>query len=299
MATGDKLSQYSVSLQEFFGQGIDKISIVSSALLAAISLFYVFSLGSYLQIIVYYFLWRVSYIKPFNEYIVSRYFDSIIISSLAIVWLVLSLNGKITRISVSSIFGILLVIGIVAHQPGLMTFLELATLPVIVFILFYQKRYRKRYQKSKERRRQHQRNEIVRSFNLSLTLNYLAIIAIILGIFSILISLSVILASQPISVENIFTTNRIPIDNYGYEVFIFFSAFSPLLLIVIFFCFPVKLLIKTVFQRILGFGKKWWFQSEELTPSEKPHTTKWRVLYPFALCPIFNIFGAHSTAIGS
>ena len=159
---------------------------------------------------------------------------------------------------------------------------------MIVFILLCQKRYRKWYQKSKERRRQHHRNDIGRSFNSSLTLNYLAIIAVILGIFSILISLSVISASQPISVENIFTTNRIPIDNYGYELFIFFSAFSPLLLIVIFLCFPVKLLLTTVFQRILGIGKNWWSQFEKLTPSEKPHTTKWRVLF-LSLFIIFSI----------
>ena len=288
METGGKLSHYSVSLKKFIGQGIDKISIISSALLAAISLFYVFSLGTYLQIIVYYFLWRVSYIKPFDEYIVSRYVDSIIINSLAIVWLILSLDGKITRISVSSIFGVLLVVGLVAQQPALMTFLELVTLPLIVFILLYKNRYRKRYRKIKDRKRQHQRKEMVENFNLNLTLNYLAIISVILGIFSILISLSVILASQPISVENIFTTKRIPIDNYGYEVFIFFSAFSPLLLIVIFFYFPVKLLIMTVFRRILGSSKKWWSQSEELTPSEKPHTTKWRVFF-LALFVLFSI----------
>src|ERR671914_493126 len=112
---GGRLAQYSVGLHNFLGQGFNKISIVSSALVAGISLFYVFSLGSYLQAIVYYFLLRVIYIKPSNDYLFGRYYDSIIISSLTVVWLALALDGKWARISASSAFGILLAIGIAAN----------------------------------------------------------------------------------------------------------------------------------------------------------------------------------------
>jgi hypothetical protein len=279
LAAGRRLAQYSVSLHEFLGYGINKISIVTSALLAAISLFYVFTLASHLQVNVYYFLLRWTYIKTSNEFIVTRYFDSIIISSLTVVWLVLALDGKLTRISVSFIFGIVLVMGIAANRPDLLSMLELATLPVIVFFLLCQKYYQQSYQK-RRRSKERQHNNVVRNFSLSLTLNYLIIIAIILGIYSILISLSVILTSQPIPVDEILTSKQIPVNNYGYEVFIFFSALSPLLLIVIYFCLPVKLLTKTIFQRIGRLDKKWWLRSnEQLVPSKEPHKKKTRALY--------------------
>ena len=286
MATGSKLAHYSVGLQEFLGHGVDKISIASSAILASISLFYVFSLGSYIQAIEYYFLLRVSYIRPSYDNIFSRYYDSVVISSLTVVWLILALKGKRARIFVSSVFGVLLAIGVATNQPGLMTFLELATLPLIVIILLYQTRYPKN--KGRRRQQQHQRKEFVLNFSLRLTLNYLAIIAIILGVYSILLSLSMIFIPQNISIDKILATNHFPIDNNGYEIFIFFSALSPLLLIVIFFCLPIKLLIKTFSKSILKVGRIWWSQSDELTLSKKLVRKKWRI-FCLLLLVLFSI----------
>ena len=134
-----KLADLSVKFSKFLGFGFPKISIVTSALLATISFFYIFTLGSYLQVTVYIFIRRVTYINPFNDYLFTRYFDSVIISSLAIIWLVLSLDGKLTRITVSAIYGILLVIAIVAKLPGLIALMELSTLPLIVFFLYLSK----------------------------------------------------------------------------------------------------------------------------------------------------------------
>jgi hypothetical protein len=134
LVTGSRLTQYSINFYEFLGHGICIISIVNSALLATISIFYVYTLGSNLPVIVYYFLTRFTYIKPFNEYLINRYFDSIIISALTLAWLVLSLNGKLTRTLVSSIFGILLAVAVIAGLDNLMSLVELATLPLIIFI---------------------------------------------------------------------------------------------------------------------------------------------------------------------
>jgi hypothetical protein len=278
------LGQYSVDLQRFLGQGAIKTSIASSAVLAVISVFYVFSIGSYIQATVYYFLLRVTYIKPSNDFIFGRSYDSIVISSLSVVWMVLALEGKFPRIFVSSIFGILLVAGAVSNHIGLLTFLELATLPLIVVILFCQ-RY---YHKSLAKKRKSQRKETVIRFRLRLTLNYLALIAIALGIYSILLSLSVIIIPQNIPVDKILETKHFPIDNNGYEIFIFFSALSPMLLIVIFFCLPIKLLIKSFFQRILKSGMIWWSRSDELAPSMKVKRNKWRIIC-LSLLVLFSI----------
>lgn len=201
MKASTQLANLSVKFSKFLGNGYPKISVITSAFLATISFIYVFTLGTYIQATVYIFLRRVTYINPFNDYLFSRYFDSVIISSLALLWLVLSLERKLTRITVSTVYAILLVIALAAKLQGLVALMELSTLPMIVFFLYYQKS-------------RHPREGIVRYFSLRLTLNYLVIIATITGVLSISISLSVIFISQ-----------HIPVDNYGYDVFLFFQAF--------------------------------------------------------------------------
>lgn len=261
MRASTQLADIFAKFSKFLGFGYSKISIITSALLATISFFYIFTLGIYMQATVYIFIRRVTYINPFNDYLISRYFDSVIISSLSLLWLVLSLDRKITRITVSTIYSILLVIALAAKLQGLIALMELSTLPMIVFFLYYQK----------SRRQPHTR--ILRYFSLRLTLNYIVIIASITGFLSILISLSVIFISQ-----------HIPIDNYGYDVFIFFSSFSPFLLIVIFFCYPARLLIKNTFIRMLELDSKWWLQTCELPLSaEEPGKKRSRNIRLFYL----------------
>ena len=90
----------------------------------------------------------------------------------------------------------------------------------------------------------------------------------------------------------IFISQHIPVDNYGYDVFIFFSSFSPFLLIVIFFCFPAKLLMRNIFIRMLRIDRKWWLQKCELSLSaEEPHkkrSRKTRLIY-LSLFVLFSI----------
>ena len=268
MVAGGRLAQYSISLHEFLGDGFSKISIVTSALLATISLFYVYALGSHLPIVVYYFLTRFTYIKPFSEYITTRYFDSMIIGGFTLLWLALSLNGKFTKIFVTSIFGIIFTVAMTANLTNLISVVELSTLPLVILILFCQRGARSLRGK-----------KVVRNHQLNLTLNYLALIAIFLGIYSIAISLSVILASQEFSVENVFTSKRIPVDNYGYEVFVLFSTLSPILLIVIFFGLPIKVLGKAILQKIPRSTRKNWSQTTELESSDEPRKKRLRVTY--------------------
>jgi hypothetical protein len=211
LTTRTRLTQYSIRLNGFFGFGVCRTSIITSALLATLSLFYVYTLGSHLPVIAYFFLTRFTYIKPFNDYIVNRNFGSVIVCAFTLVWLILSINRKPARTFVSSVFGVLLAIAISANNDALMSLLELATLPLVVFFLFLQMVNKKRPSM-----------RIVKNYQLALTFNYLVIIANILGIISIIISLSVILASQSFSVNNVFATRKMPVDNSGYEIFIFF-----------------------------------------------------------------------------
>ena len=126
-----------LALLGFWALASQKLSIITSSLLVAISFFYIFTLAAYLQATVYIFIRRVTYINPFDDYLITRYFDSIVISSLTLVWLVLSLNGKLTKIVVSAIYGMLLVIAIVANLPTLIdvTALSESSYDSIFFIL--------------------------------------------------------------------------------------------------------------------------------------------------------------------
>ena len=76
---------------------------------------------------------------------------------------------------------------------------------------------------------------------------------------------------------NIFPVlEHIPIHNYGYDVFLLFSSFSPVLLILIFFCFPVKLLTNRIIARILKLKQNWRWSSDSLNLSEESHRFKSR-----------------------
>ena len=267
MTVGTKLSQHKDSLHKFLGHGMGKFSIVNSALLAAISLFYVYSVGNHLPIVVYYFLTRFTYIKPFNDYIVSRYFDSITICVLTLVWLILSPSGKSTKIFISTVFGISFAIAIAANLVSVLSVMELVTIPIVIFILVLDGRKRR------------SRKKILKSQYLNLALNYAVIVAIVLGIVSIAISLSVVVASQDFSVEDVFTTRKMPVDNNGYEILVLFSTLSPLLLIAIFFGYPLKFLVKTVIQRTLRHNKKHGLRSYEFESSDIPRSRRLRIAF--------------------
>lgn len=239
-----RLGKYYVSTARFLGLGFQKLTIINSSLFVAITLFYIFTVAAYLQTTVYIFIRGVTYINPFDDYLITRYFDGIVISSLTLLWLVFSLNGKLTKIVVSVLYGMLLIMAILANIATLLDFTALLSLPMIVFFLSYHKIRIKR-------------KVLVQNISFRLTFNYFVTLSFVMGIITIAFSLS-----------RIFLSKSIPLHNYPYDLFVLLSSFSPVLLILIFFCFPVKLLANRIITRVLATSHKWRWSSDSLNVSE-------------------------------
>ena len=218
------------------GQGAPWSAMITSFTLAALLLFYIFALGSYLGITIYIFLNRVTYINQFEEYIISKQSDQILVSCLALLWLILCIRNKKGRLLISLIYGISVAAAILLGSPLLREVTAVLSLPMVIFfLLFYKIQTIKSVDKQKN---------TPTSFDL--TANYLSIMGIILGI------LSIVVYSGRIVFETSFS-----VYNYTYAIFLFFSSFSPLFLLTLAFCFPVKWLTDRFITRVLNVNKKW------------------------------------------
>jgi hypothetical protein len=131
------------------------------------------------------------------------------------------------------------VTAIIAKIDFLVEITALISIPVSVFFLIYYKNI------SSQQKRTH-----VRSTSIHLTLNYIAIIGIVIGIASIVVSLLGLLFSI-----------HLPIRTYLNPIFLFFSSFSPILIILLVFYFPLKLLLTESLAGISRVGKGWFLQS--------------------------------------
>jgi hypothetical protein len=245
--TETKLAKYYVRIAGFLGFGFQKLTIINSSILVAISFFYIFTLAAYSQVTVYIFIRGVTYINAFDDYLITRYYDGIVISSLTLIWLVLSLVGKTTKIVVSVIYGMLLITALVASLPTLIDVTALMSLPMIVFFLSYHKTIS--IQK-----------KLVQNISLRLVLNYFVTLGIIMGIITMIFSLS-----------RIFMSKSIPVHNYPYDLFVLFSSFSTIMLVLIFFCLPVKILTIRVIAGILKHKPKWRWPSASLNVALEPY----------------------------
>jgi hypothetical protein len=208
------------------GKGTSNISIIVSIALALISFLYIYTMGSYFKISTYILENRVIYIKLFDNYIISKNVDYIIISLGMILWLSLSLRGK-TRFLASAIYGSLTIVAILISLDILLEFMTLISIPLLIALLIYNRLSSKM---------------ILQNIHTNLAANYLAIIGIAVGIVSLSISLAPLF-----SIVN----TTIPTPDYAYEIFSLVSSFSPILLLLLILCFPVKILMNEFMTRIL------------------------------------------------
>jgi hypothetical protein len=230
------------------GKGASNIAIIASAAIALISFFYIYTVGSYLKINTYILENRIIYTKLFDNYIISKNVDHIIISFGMVLWLSLTLRGK-TRFLASAIYGGLTIVAILFSLDILLDFMTLISIPLLIALLIYNKLSSK---------------IILQNIHTNLAVNYLAIIGTALGIVSLLISLAPLF-----SISN----TTIPTPNYAYEIFLLMSSFSPILLLLLILCFPVKLLIKEFMTGILKIKNNNRFDSLLFNDRLKSRTT--------------------------
>jgi hypothetical protein len=207
------------STVKVLGLGNTYASIIASSAIALVSFFYLYTVASYLKISTYILENRVIYIDTFDNYIVNEFTDYIIINAGIALWFLLCVKGN-GRFYISSIFAGLTIIGVLAQLEMTVAVISLTSIPLVVSFIFYN-RYAPRR---------------ILSTNPNLAVNYLGIIGIVVGVASISISLMPVLSVSP-------SLAYLDIHNYAYEVFVLLSKFSPLLMFLLIFCLPVKLLI--------------------------------------------------------
>ena len=203
------------------GRGIHGRLIVSSFALALCSFFYIYAVGSFFEANVNVLKDRVVYVTFFQTYVISEYVDYAIIILATVVWLLLSVKGK-TGILLSSLYGVIaLIAASLGAYPIFVDIIALLSIPIIALLLVTQSFFQ---------------NKNIVIVNKRLTFNYVAIIGISTGIAAIMISLlPVLFAIQPESIS---------LRNFVVEILtLLSSSFSPILMALLVFCFPVKLLL--------------------------------------------------------
>jgi hypothetical protein len=190
--------------------------VINSAMLATISFFYIFSLASFLRIVVYPLQDRVTYYTIFEAFVANRYTDHIVLGCAIFIWLFFSLNGLRRLISVTVlvpvVYGAVLADGIVLYATAL------TTLPVALSLLLYNAITHKK---------------ILDENSSKLTPNYLGLMSIALAIGGLALVFG-----------QIFYPNE-SVRDYTFEVFLIISVLTPVLMLIMISSVPIKVIIES------------------------------------------------------
>lgn len=196
------------------------VSITSIALAISI-IFYTYVIGAYLKIQIFPFQGRINYFKQFDFVIISPYFDIIIIISAILTWVFFSIKNKRFRIFLS---GAIVTIGISSSSNiQIADLFVLVSVPSIIFVIILDKICEKK---------------ILRNHS-DLTLNYLFITGSTVGIISIVIN-----------AVSIFNPQIVPSRDPVYEVYLLLSSFSPVYILLMLSCVPLKITTEFLVKRI-------------------------------------------------
>ncbi|MFZ0510510.1 MAG: hypothetical protein WAM14_02790, partial [Candidatus Nitrosopolaris sp.] len=174
---------------------------------------------------------------PFNLYLISAYVDEFVIVAGLFVWLIFSLKiGKRMRYIVTVIFGALMILLVSAHFDTPFVVLALLSIPLCASFLIYD-----RFSLTKRK-----------FLNLQTSLlyiNYIGILAIIVGAISTIAILSRdlhLFSYQP----------GVVLHDYAYQLFDLISDVSPLAILLLGCCIPVKLIINESRRVLLNVKNK-------------------------------------------
>src|SRR5690349_12085932 len=226
------------------GNGTSRLSIITSAALALISLFYIYTVGSYLKVTIYPLEHRIIYYTFFDVYIINKQADHLIIAAGIVLWLALSLKGK-ARFIAPVIYGGIALLAATANHDAVLDIVALVSIPMVISFFLYDRFVSKK-----------KNNGILHTHANRLLVKYLAMIGIIIGCIRIISSITPLLSIQSDSAY---------VRNYTYDIFLFFSSFSPVLIILLIGCLPVMLFIKGFMGGILKIKNN---QNGSLPPND-------------------------------
>ncbi|MFL6453550.1 MAG: hypothetical protein ACJ71L_06060 [Nitrososphaeraceae archaeon] len=225
-------NQVILNLATVIGSSSNPISIATSASFVLISLFYAYSVASYLKVTTYPFLNRLIYYEFFHSFIFSQFIDHIIIISLTAAWFVLSAKGKLRFFLPAIYCGGLTLLTVATGVHILFDITIIMSMPVIIALLIF------------NRFLDQKRLKILNDKSNTLLINYFAIAGTVIGIIGLFIYLI-----------PLFYVSRyfIFIRNYEYDLYLLLSSFSAVLLLLLLGCVPLKIFMeefRTVILRI-------------------------------------------------
>jgi hypothetical protein len=237
------------------GNGTSRLSIITSAALALISLFYIYTVGSYLKVTIYPLEHRIIYYTFFDVYIINKQADHLIIAAGIVLWLALSLKGK-ARFIAPVIYGGIALLAATANHDAVLDIVALVSIPMVISFFLYDRFVSKK-----------KNNGILHTHANRLLVKYLAMIGIITGCIGLISSITPLLAIPSDSAY---------VRNYTYDIFLFFSSFSPVLIILLIGCLPVMLFIKGFMGGILKIKNN---QNGSLPPNDTCIKPKSKIIY--------------------
>jgi hypothetical protein len=215
------------------GRGTSKISVVSSITFALITVFYLYTIGSYIAPTIYVFQNRVTYIRFFIDvYILNEYVDHLIISIGLIIWVILNLRG-VPAFAISGVYVVLILISVLTGIHTLLDITALFSLPLMISLLLIRKA-----------RPGAKKIIIFDNTSIDTSVCYLAILSSAAGIAFIVTSITPIFSIA------------VPIRNYAYEVYVLLSSsLSSILIVLLTLSLPLKLLIDQLTNKIRKFKR--------------------------------------------
>jgi hypothetical protein len=220
-------------IAKVLGKGRSYTSVIDSIALVLVSVFYIYTLGSYLKVIIYPLEHRIIYYNFFDVYIINKMTDQLVISAALSLWLGLSLRGKVKRIAIPVIYGGIALLTAAANYDMFLDIVALTSVPILLSVLLYDRFGSKK--------------KILYVRPNILFMNYLAIMSTVAGIIGIIISLASIFG---IRLSSFYARN------YTYDLFLLLSSFSPVLILLLISGFPAKLFIDEFMTKILKFKNK-------------------------------------------
>jgi hypothetical protein len=204
------------TLWDFLGHGVSRNTIILSALLVVILFFYIYSLSSYLKLVVWVLVDRVTYFSPFEGYVITKYVDHLVITAATVSWIAISFKFR-NGLVVAAIYGIIGATGSILSSDTILQMTALISVPVITVFAILNRLSHK-----------------VPNSERNLIVNYFIVIGIITGIVAIITPFYLV------------TDSQISLRNYAYEIYALFSSFSPALLVLLILSFPIKIIINSI-----------------------------------------------------
>lgn len=212
--------------------GKDTSIVLAAACVAfvVISFFYIYSLATYSKIDVWDMQGRVSYTSFFQTYVINKTVDHLIITLTTALWFALSLKNNV-RFAIASIYGITVLTLALFSLEAILDAIVILSLPILSILLIINMMLP---------------HKILIS-DRNLVISYFSTVGIGFSLLSLIISI------QPLYFPDEDLTQ---LRSIAYEIFLISTALSPILLILLVFSAPVKIIIDEAIASIQRYNKK-------------------------------------------